>query len=68
MVDPARLVLLTTWDYLRQLEAARRIQSAGAVIARVRAAGRDPPLRDLWSGHDPDVREAVRAILERKSS
>jgi hypothetical protein len=65
IVDPAKLILLTTWDYLRQLEAARRIQSADAVIAAVREAGRNPPMRDLWSQHDPEVRNAVQAILAR---
>jgi hypothetical protein len=53
IADPEKLILLTTWDYLRQLEDARRIQSADAVIAAVRQAGRNPPTRDLWSEHDP---------------
>lgn len=65
IVDPARLILLTTWDYLRQLEDAQRIQSADAVIAAVRAAGRNPPIRDLWSHHDPEVRDAVKAVIAR---
>jgi hypothetical protein len=63
--EPEKAILLTTWDYLRQLEDAQRIQSADAVIAAVREAGRNPPTRDLWSGHDPDVRDAVKAILAR---
>jgi hypothetical protein len=63
IVDPAKLILLTTWDYLRQLEDAQRIQSADAVIAAVREAGRNPPIRDLWSQHDPEVREAVMAVI-----
>jgi hypothetical protein len=45
------------------LEAAQRIQSADAVIATVREAGRNPPTRDLWSQHDPEVRAAVQVIL-----
>jgi hypothetical protein len=65
IVDPTRLILLTTWDYLRQLEDAQRIQSADAVIAAVREAGRNPPTRDLWSQHDPQVRDAVKAIITR---
>jgi hypothetical protein len=65
IVDPAKLILLTTWDYLRQLEEAGRIQSADAVIAAVRAAGRNPPTRDLWSKHDPEIRDAVKAIIDR---
>lgn len=47
IIDPERLILLTTWDYLRQLEEAQRIQSADAVIAAVREAGRHPSKRDL---------------------
>jgi hypothetical protein len=62
--EPEKTILLTTWDYLRQLEEARRIQSADAVIEAVRQAGRNPPKRDLWSDHDPAVREAVRAVIE----
>lgn len=65
IVDPERMILLTTWDYLVQLEAAQRIQSAMATLEAARAAGRNPAMRDLWSGHDPDVRDAVRRILER---
>lgn len=65
IVDPDRLILLTTWDYLRQLEEAQRIQSADAVMAAVREAGRNPSKRDLWSGHDPEVRDAVKSILAR---
>lgn len=65
VLDPDRLILLTTWDYLRQLEQARRIQSADAVIEAVRAAGRNPPSRDIWNQHDPEIRDAVRAVIER---
>jgi hypothetical protein len=64
VTDPARIILLTTWDFLRQLEVARRIQSAEAVIDAVRRTGRNPVIRDLWSGHDPDVKDAVQAILQ----
>ncbi len=67
VIDPAKLILLTTWDYLRQLEAARRIQSADAVIEAVRQTGRNPPLRDLWNQHDPEIREAVQGILARST-
>ncbi len=63
--EPEKTILLTTWDYLRQLEEAQRIQSAEAVIDVVRQAGRNPPKRDLWSDHDPAVREAVRAVIDR---
>lgn len=60
--EPERAILLTTWDYLRLLEETQRIQSADAVLEAVRQAGRNPPKRDLWAQHDPDIREAVRAI------
>jgi hypothetical protein len=63
IVDPEKLILLTTWDYLRQLEEAQRIQSADAVMAAVREAGRHPTIRDLWTGHDPEIREAVKKII-----
>ena len=66
--EPDKAILLTTWDYLRQLEEARPIQSADVVIAAARETGRNPPLRDLWSGHDPDVRAAVKAIIARAHS
>jgi hypothetical protein len=63
--EPDRTILLTTWDYLRQLEDAQRIQSAAAVMDAVREAGRNPPKRDLWSNHDPEIRDAVRAVIDR---
>ncbi|MHB8886896.1 MAG: hypothetical protein ACYC5H_17770 [Methylovirgula sp.] len=65
VVDPQKLILLTTWDYLRQLEEAQRIQSAEAVLEAVREAGRHPSTRDLWSQHDPEIRDAVRGVIER---
>jgi predicted nucleic acid-binding protein len=68
VVDPAKLVALTTLDYLRQLEEAQRIQSADAVIDAVRAAGRNPPDRTLWGGHDPEIRDAVKAVLDAARS
>ena len=63
--EPEKTVPLTTWDYLRQLEEAQRIQSADAVIDAVRQAGRNPPTRALWDQHDPEIREAVKAIITR---
>ncbi len=63
--EPEKAILLTTWDYLRQLEEAQRIQSADAVMDAVRQAGRNPPKRELWSGHDPEIRDAVRAVIEK---
>ena len=66
VVDPSKTVLLTTWDFLQQLEAAQRIQSADAVVEMARAAGRDVPKRDLWSRHDPSVKDAVKSILSKR--
>jgi hypothetical protein len=34
-------------------------------LAAVREAGRNPATRDLWSQHDPDIRDAVKKILGR---
>jgi hypothetical protein len=65
VADPERTVLLTTWDYLRQLEEARRIQSAEAVIDAVRASGRNPPERDLFKDHPAELRDQVQRILRR---
>jgi hypothetical protein len=65
VLEPDKAILLTTWDYLRQLEEAQRIQSADAVIEAVRKAGRNPPTRDVWSQHDPEIRDAVKAIIAR---
>lgn len=62
--DPERIILLTTWDYLTQLEEAQRIQSAEAVFDRVRQAGRNPPARSLWDQHDDATRDAVARILQ----
>jgi hypothetical protein len=62
---PEKAILLTTWDYLRQLEEAQRIQSAAAIFEAAQRAGRNPPRRDLWSDHDPEVRETVRAVIAR---
>lgn len=61
--DPEKLIPLTTCDYLRQLEVAQRIQSADEVIEAIQAAGRNPLRCDLWSGHDPEIRDAVKAAL-----
>lgn len=65
IIDPARLVLMGTWDFLRQLEEAQRIQSAEVIRAAVFATGITLPTRDLFGQHDPEVREAVREILRR---
>lgn len=65
VIDRRKIIPLTTWDYLCQLEEAQRIQSADAVVEAARQAGRHPAKHDLWSQHDPEIRDAVRAIIER---
>jgi hypothetical protein len=65
VIDPKKIILLTTWDYLRELEEARRIQSADAVFEAARERGRHPPITDIWGQHDPEIRDAVRAAIER---
>lgn len=67
VVDPHRLVLMGTWDFLLQLENAQRIQSADTVRSEVLAAGITLPTRDVFGRHDPEVREAVREILKGPS-
>jgi hypothetical protein len=63
IVDPERLILLTTWDYLRQLEEAAA-HPVSRCNHRCCARGRpQPPARDLRSRHDPDIRDAVKAII-----
>ncbi len=63
--NPAQLILMTTWDYLCQLEEAERIPSAAAVFELVYKAGRNPPKSEPWGRHDPEIREAVRAVMEQ---
>ena len=65
IVDPQKIILLTTWEYLRELEGEQRIQSADAVMEAARAVGRHPPTHDLWSGYDPEIRDDVKAVLRR---
>ncbi len=50
-------------EQVLQLEQVPRIPSAEAVMQAARDAGRNPPVRDRWSGHDPQVRDAVTSIL-----
>lgn len=61
--QPARLVLMTTWDFLSGLERAQRIQSADAVLEAARERGRNVPKWSLWSNHDPEIADQVAAIL-----
>jgi hypothetical protein len=65
VIDPQKVIPLTTWDYLCQLEEAQRIQSADAVFEAARERGRHPSTHELWGQHDPEIRDAVRAVIER---
>lgn len=65
VVDPDRVILLSTSDYLGLLEQAGLIQSAKATLALAQAAVRNASERGFWDQHDPDVRSAVRTILKR---
>jgi hypothetical protein len=61
--ERARIVELTTMDFLRLLEEEKRIQSADAVFDRALAAGRSPSRKEKFADHDPSVRDAVRDTL-----
>jgi hypothetical protein len=61
--ERARIVELTTMDFLRLLEEEKRIQSADAVFDRALAACRTPSRVEKFSDHDPSVRDAVRETL-----
>jgi len=63
-LEPERIILMTTTDFLRELETAKRIQSAQYVIDLAAKAGRNLPVRDLYSQHDPEIRDAVRDIIQ----
>jgi hypothetical protein len=58
-----RIIELSTMDFLKLLEAERRIQSADAVFDRALAAGRTPSLVEKFAEHDPALRDAVRDTL-----
>lgn len=62
--EASRVIVMTTWDYLQCLEDAQRIQSADATLQAVEALGRNAPRRSVWDKHHPDIRDAVRAIVD----
>jgi hypothetical protein len=57
------IIELSTMDFLRLLEAERRIQSADAVFDRAVAAGRTASRFERFGEHDRSVRDAVRETL-----
>jgi hypothetical protein len=62
--ERSRIVEISTMDFLTILESERRIQSAEAVFERALAAGRAPSRASRYAEHDPDIRDAARAVLE----
>lgn len=63
--DKERVIPITTHDLLALLEEQHRIQSADAVLARAREAGRTIKRYTLYQEHPEEVRDAVRAAIER---
>jgi len=61
--DRAKIIELTTLDFLTVLEQEQRIQSAEAVFNRALAAGRTPSRIEKFADHDPGIRDAVRETL-----
>lgn len=61
--DKERIVELSTMDFLRILEAERRIQSADHVFDVVQEAGRNASRIEKLPGHTGATSEAIRALL-----
>ena len=61
--DKARIVELSTLDFLRLLESERRIQSSERVFEAAEQAGRRPSRVEKILDRDQDTQEAVRALL-----
>ena len=60
-----RIVELSTLDFLRILEAEKRIQSAEQVFELAAKAGRFPSRTEKMSGHDEATRAAVKGLVTR---
>jgi hypothetical protein len=65
--DPARLVEISTMDFLKILEAEQRIQSAEAIFALAMAAGRNASQQEKLVLNDQELRQAVHEVLRKKS-
>jgi hypothetical protein len=63
--DSLRVIIITTRDFLLELERIGRLNSADAVYDAVVAAGRTPSRRELLDQHDPKLRDAVARLLGR---
>jgi hypothetical protein len=64
--DRERIVELSTLDFLRVLEAERRIQSADQTFRRAEEAGRSPSRVLRMNAQDEATREAIRALVRMK--
>ena len=64
--DRARIVELSTLDFLNILEAEQRIQSAEQVFELAAKAGRSASRVEKLPSHDEATRESVRRLVERK--
>ena len=60
-----RVSLISTGDFLRELEAARLIQSSDAILDRAAAQGRNVE-RQRRAGEDAATRERLRGQLARR--
>jgi hypothetical protein len=63
--DRARIVELSTLDFLKILEAEHRIQSADEVFRFAARAGRSPSRVEKLGAHDDDTRAAIRELVKR---
>lgn len=64
VVQPDKIVEVSTMDFLILLEEQHRIQSAEIVFERAEAAGRTPSRTEKFSEHDPEIRQAVEETLK----
>ncbi len=64
--DKARIVELSTMDFLRILEAERRIQSADHVFDIVLEAGRNASRVEKLPSHTNAASESIRALLQKR--
>ncbi len=62
--DRERIVELSTLDFLRILEAERRIQSAEQVFELAAKAGRLPSRGEKLRGHDEATRAAIQRLVK----
>ncbi len=66
--DRERMVELSTLDFLRILEAERRIKSADHVFELADKAGRSLFRAEKMPGHDDATRAAIRDLVRTRDS